>query len=54
MGSLIYQAVASRDYPVLQGCLFVRALVIVTANLVTDLLCVALDPKVMFKDDEAE
>lgn len=54
MGSLISQAITSRDYPVLQGCLFVSALVIVIANLATDLLCVALDPKVRCKVHEAE
>ena len=54
MGSLIAQAITARDYPVLQGCLFVSAVVIVTANLLTDLLCIALDPKVRFKVHEAE
>ncbi|MEA4972517.1 MAG: ABC transporter permease [Candidatus Metalachnospira sp.] len=54
MGSLISQAITARDYPVLQGCLFVSALVIVTVNLLTDLLCVAIDPKVRCKVHEAE
>lgn len=54
MGSLISQAITARDYPVLQGCLFVSALVIVIANLLTDLLCYALDPKVRYKVHEAE
>lgn len=54
MGNLIAQAISSRDYPVLQGCLFVSALVIVVVNLLTDLLCVALDPKVRLKVHEAE
>ena len=54
MGSLISQAITARDYPVLQGCLFVSAVVIVMANLLTDLLCIALDPKVRCKVHEAE
>lgn len=54
MGSLIFQAITARDYPVLQGCLFISALVIVLANLLTDLLCVALDPKVRCRVHEAE
>ncbi len=54
MGGLISQAITARDYPVLQGCLFVSALVIVAANLLTDLLCVALDPKVRCKVHEGE
>lgn len=54
MGSLLSQAITARDYPVLQGCLFVSALVIVVFNLLTDLLCVALDPKVRCKVHEAQ
>ena len=54
MGSLMAQAITARDYPVLQGCLFVSALVIVAANLITDLLCVMIDPKVRWKVHEAE
>ncbi len=54
MGSLISQAITARDYPVLQGCLFVSAVVIVAVNLLTDLLCVAADPKVRCRVHEAE
>lgn len=54
MGSLISQAITSRDYPVLQGCLFVSALVIVIANLLADVICLALDPKVRCRVHEAE
>lgn len=54
MGSLIAQGITTRDYPLLQGCLFVSALVIVITNLLIDLLCVALDPKVRCKVHEAE
>lgn len=54
MGSLMAQAITARDYPVLQGCLLVSAVVIVAANLLTDLLCVALDPKVRCRVHEAE
>lgn len=54
MGSLIAQAITARDYAVLQGVLFVSALVIVIANLVTDILCVLLDPKVRCHVHEAE
>lgn len=54
MGSLISQAITSRDYPVLQGCLFVSALVIIVVNLLTDILCAFLDPKVRCRLHEAE
>jgi len=48
MGTLIYQATSSRDYPTLQGCLFVTALAVVIANIITDIICVAIDPKVRY------
>ena len=54
MGSLISQAITARDYPVLQGCLFISAVVIVAANVLTDLLCVWTDPKVRWKVHEAQ
>ncbi len=54
MGALISTAITARDYPVLQGCLFVSALVIVAANLLTDLVCVAVDPKVRCRVHEAQ
>lgn len=54
MGSLIAQGITARDYPVLQGCLFVSAVVIIAATLLTDLLCVLLDPKVRYKVHEAQ
>ena len=54
MGSLLSQAITARDYPVLQGCLFVSALVVVIANLLTDVLCEAVDPRVRLKVHEAE
>jgi peptide/nickel transport system permease protein len=54
MGSLISEAITSRDYPVLQGVLFVSALVIVAANILTDVICVAIDPKVRCRVHEAE
>lgn len=54
MGSLISQAVSARDYPVLQGCLFVSAVIIVLANLLTDLICLLLDPKVRCRVHEVE
>ncbi|SCJ58982.1 Glutathione transport system permease protein gsiC [uncultured Clostridium sp.] len=46
MGSLIYQATASRDYPTMQGCLFVTALAVVIATIITDILCISIDPRV--------
>jgi peptide/nickel transport system permease protein len=46
LGSLAFDAVAARDYPVLQAVVLVLALVIVAVNLLTDLLYGALDPRI--------
>ncbi len=54
MGSLMMQAVTARDYPVLQGCLFVSALMVVLFHLLTDLFCLLLDPKARCKRHEAK
>ncbi len=54
MGSLMMQAVTARDYPVLQGCLFVSALMVVLFHLLTDLLCLLLDPKARCKRHETK
>ena len=54
MGMLLSQAITMRDYPVLQGCLFVSALLVIVASLLTDLVCVMLDPKVRYRVHELE
>ncbi|MDQ6910411.1 MAG: ABC transporter permease [Actinomycetota bacterium] len=45
MGRLVFDAVAFRDYPVLQACFLVLTLVVVTVNLGIDLLYARLDPR---------
>lgn len=45
IGSLAVDAVFSRDFPLLQGCVLVFALSFVLVNLVTDLAYQALDPR---------
>lgn len=45
MGRLIFEAVGARDYPVIQGVFVVVALVVLTANLLADLLNTRLDPR---------
>lgn len=44
-GRLIFEGVAYRDYPALQGCFLVLSVVVVTANLLADLLYARLDPR---------
>ena len=45
MGSLLMDAVYSLDYPLMQGILFVTALCALIAVIVTDIVCVVVDPK---------
>jgi ABC-type dipeptide/oligopeptide/nickel transport system permease component len=42
------QAVLDRDFPLVQGCIIVIALIFVLANLLTDLLYVYLDPRISY------
>lgn len=46
IGRLTVQAISSRDYPLLQGCILVIALSYVLVNLLTDLLYSFIDPRV--------
>ncbi|MDJ1156656.1 ABC transporter permease [Chelatococcus sp. SYSU_G07232] len=46
MGSLAFDAVAARDYPVLQGVITVLALLIVAANLLVDIVYGLVDPRI--------
>jgi peptide/nickel transport system permease protein len=46
MGQLIYQAVLRRDYPVLEACFLVFAVVVILGNFISDLLYRVLDPRV--------
>ncbi len=46
MGTLLYEALMSRDYPVLQGLLLIITLMVVLANFTADLLYSAIDPRV--------
>jgi peptide/nickel transport system permease protein len=46
IGRLTVQAISSRDYPLLQGCILVIALSYVLVNLLTDVLYAVVDPRV--------
>ena len=45
MGSLLTEAVYTLDYPLMQGILFVTTCIMVLSILVSDLLCLLIDPK---------
>ncbi|MCP1714478.1 peptide/nickel transport system permease protein [Methanocalculus alkaliphilus] len=46
MGMLIYDAVLSRDYPILEGCLLVIAIMVILANIAADILYGIIDPRI--------
>lgn len=46
IGRLIFESIAARDYPVLQGTFLLLSVTVVTANLVADLVYARLDPRV--------
>ncbi len=46
LGRLLVDSIFARDYPVIQGCLLVVAVVYVLVNLVVDLLYPVFDPRV--------
>jgi ABC-type dipeptide/oligopeptide/nickel transport system permease component len=49
VGRLAVQAIESRDYPLLQGCILLIAVSYVIVNLATDLLHAVVDPRVRFE-----
>lgn len=46
LGSLLVQSVLSRDYPVIQGCIFVFGVMVIVLNLVADVTYSFVDPRV--------
>jgi len=49
MGRLLYEAIAARDYPVLMGLFTILSVMVILANVVTDLVYAAIDPRVVYK-----
>lgn len=48
LGRLTIQAIQSRDYPLVQGCILAIALTYLLVNLLIDLLYAAVDPRVQY------
>ena len=46
IGRELLQAISNRNIPVIEGIVLVFAVVVVVANLITDLLYAVLDPRV--------
>ena len=49
IGRLAVQAIGARDYPLLQGCILLIAFSYVIVNLLTDVVCAFVDPRVRFE-----
>ncbi len=46
VGKLIFDSVLARDYPTLQGCFFVFAVVVIIASIAVDIAYMYLDPRI--------
>ena len=53
MGSLLSEAVYSLDYPLMQGILFVTTAIMTVSIVITDLICIWIDPKVRLEGGRA-
>jgi peptide/nickel transport system permease protein len=51
IGNLLVESIFKRDYPVIQGGVFLIATIIVTINLFIDLIYMILDPRVRYEKD---
>jgi peptide/nickel transport system permease protein len=48
IGRWVYEAIESRDYPIVQGASLFIGVVVVVVNLLTDLLYAAVDPRIKY------
>ena len=46
IGGLMIESIQKRDYPVVQGCVILISFTYVLVNLITDFICVLLDPRI--------
>jgi peptide/nickel transport system permease protein len=49
VGRLAYRAIVSQDFPLIQGVVMVAAVVVMVANLITDILYGYLDPRIRYQ-----
>lgn len=49
VGTLIYNAILSKDYPVIQGAFLALATAVITVNLIADLVYPLIDPRVVLQ-----
>ena len=46
MGTLIYDSVTTKDFPMLQGCFLFIGVCVVVFNFLADLICTMIDPRI--------
>jgi ABC-type dipeptide/oligopeptide/nickel transport system permease component len=46
IGRLIVNSITGRDFPVIQGYIILMSLLFLTINLITDIICASLDPRI--------
>ena len=46
MGTILYNAVSNRDFPTAQFCFLLSAALVVFANLISDIVNAAIDPRI--------
>ena len=51
IGNLAITSILKRDYPVIQGILLFIAMIFIIVNMVTDILCVAVNPRIRYEDE---
>lgn len=51
MGGLLNQATNMLDYPLIQGVLFVTSFIMTVSIIVTDIICIVIDPKVRLGEE---
>jgi len=49
MGRLLYEAIGARDYPVLMGLFTVLSVMVIAANVLTDIAYAIVDPRVVYR-----
>jgi ABC-type dipeptide/oligopeptide/nickel transport system permease component len=52
LGRLVVQAIFSRDYPLVQGIVFIFSIIFVGMNLLVDILYVYLDPQISYSEEK--
>jgi len=52
LGRLVVQAIFSRDYPLVQGIVFIFSIIFVGMNLFVDILYVYLDPQITYSEEK--